>query len=376
MTTSQERPDAIVQRFNEGQANGYSAAFDEIRKAQSENGNFWRDYGRQINDSVDTSALFGKDLEIVGLNSRNEIITTEDGQNFQRRNLRDMSVNSEFSNSADGQLWGNQGRKFQQDAAGNVSYTIKSGDYLDHVVRDILTHKNGTTPTPQEIFKARTEIAAANNITNVNRIGVGTTLKIPDSMRAAGDPLAADYIPPAAFTDIPPQQSALPADKRGMTLDSSRPSHSDGYYSLFSPPGVSADAGYWNTISNFAYFEDSQENRQSTFGPNGRDLKSYDAVIRDSAWGDETKVKVKEEVIQSSGILDKRSVEYIGAAPVTFTVNTMDNGSMELENVKRVDIARAASGSYVSIYTLGDGTKWRGVSSANGTPLSWSRYQS
>jgi len=186
--------------------------------------------------------------------------------------------------------------------------------------------------------------------------------------------LAADYVPPSALTDVPADQSNLPADKRGMTLDASRPSHNEGYYSMIAPPGVSADAGWYNTITNLAYFEQSQDNHQSTFGPNGRDIKTYDGVIRDSAWGDDIGYKVKDEVNHSTGILDKRSIEYNGHAPVTFTVRTMDNNSMELENVKRVDIQRTTAGSYVSIYTLGDGTKWRGVTAYDGSPMGWGKY--
>lgn len=382
MTTSPERPEAIVNKFNEGQTSGYTAVFDEIKKAQTENGNFWKDYGQQINDAVDTSAFTGgKDIQIVGINNRNELLTTEDGISFQRRTASNPSaVVGEFANPAEGEVWGNQGRKFQTDSAGQASYTIKKGDYLDHVVRDVLTNRDGKAPSQQDIFKARQEIAKANNITNVNRIPVGTTLNIPESLRTpdaatiAGDiPLPAGVLPPADGVTIPNGQ-------KGLSLDASHPANEGGYYSLFSPPGVADGTSPELATWNGAYFEGSRDSRQTIPGTNGRDIKSYETALYGGFlgnWGSSNDVKVKDEVNRTTGLLDRRTVEYVAggsAGAVNFSVRTPDGSSTDLTDVKKVEVVRDSYGRYTSVYTTGGGT-FRGVSNPDGSPLYWSKIR-
>lgn len=376
MTTSPERPEAIVNRFNEGQTSGYTAVYDEIKKAQAENGNFWKDYGQQINDAVDTSAFTGgRDIQIVGLNSRNELLTTEDGLTIQRRRANDPSaVVGEFATPAEGEVWGNQGRKFQTDAAGQATYTIKKGDYLDHIVRDVLTNRDGVAPNQQDILKARQEIARANNITNVNRIPIGTTLNIPESLRT---PTPGSDLPLPAGEVAPPAGSLLPPGSKGLTMDASHPANDGGYYSLFAPPGVADVTSPGESTFTGAYIEGGRENMQTIPGANGRDIKSYNAVLAGGFWGTlrgTNEAEVKDEVNRNTGILDKRTVEYPtggSGGEVSFSVRTPDGGSADLVDVRKVEITRDSYGRYTSIYTLGSGSKYRGVSTPDGAPLYW-----
>ncbi len=374
MTTSPERPEAVVDRFNEAPTKGYAAVFDEIKKAQTENGNFWKDYGQQINDSVDTSAFTGgRDIQIVGLNSRNELLTTEDGVTIQRRGLKNPSaVLGEFTNTAGGELWGNQGRSFTSNESGQTQYTIKKGDYLDHVVRDILTHRDGTSPSQQDIYKARLEIAKENNIKDPNRIPIGTNLTIPESLLTPK--VAGEIPPPVGAVEVPP---AGPAATKGLAMDASHPADNGGYYSLFSPPGVAdGPKDPFTAEFNDSWLVADKANMQTIPGANGRDVRSYDTNLYGPMWGNwgtANPVSVRDEVNRANGVLEKRTVDYTAVAghPVDFWVRTPDGGSKELSDVRKVEISRDTYGRYTSIYTLGDGTKYRGVSDPDGSPRYW-----
>src|SRR5690242_12311584 len=138
MTNSAERAEAIVQRLNEGPRAGYTQAFNEIREAQRDNPNFWRQYGQQVNDAVNFQELgFNTDFQIVGLNSRGQLLTSDNGGTVQQRRSADrLAVVGQNTAPAEGELWGNNGRRFQTDAEGRSTFTIRPGDLLDHVARD------------------------------------------------------------------------------------------------------------------------------------------------------------------------------------------------------------------------------------------------
>ena len=390
MTTSAERADNIVQRLNEGQRNGYTQAFSEIRDAQRDNPNFWRQYGQQINDAVDFRQLgFNTDFQIMGLNNRGQLITSDnDGASQQMRSARRLDVVGQGQTRGEGELWGNNGRRFQQNENGQYTFTIRNGDYVDRVARDIVAHNTGRTPSEADVVRAREAIQRENNIQNIHNVPNGTTLRIPESLvnrnGAPGQPGArpGDVPPPPPPPPVPrdvPQQPGTtapgadrtPLAQRGLRPEQSRPAAEGGVYTAFSPPGVATDAGltrHWDT-----YSEGDRTNVQTRPGANNRDVTSYDTMV--GVYGNRRNVSVAEEVNRTTGVMERRTVNY-PQADVSFYVADGRGGSNYLENVRSATTVRdQATGQYTTTYVLRDGRTYDAVNYADGRPRFFNQRQ-
>lgn len=364
MTTSAEHAEGIVRRLNEGPTAGYANAVTEIREAQRDNPNFWRQYGQQINDQVNFRDLgFNQDFQIVGLNNRGQLVTTDENNPAQQqlRGANRLEVVGRSTTPAEGELWGNNGRRFQTDAEGRSTFTIRQGDYLDRVAADVVAHNQGHTPSQQEILRARQEIARENNIRDVNNIPVGTTLRIPESLRnpnAGGQ----DAPPPMPRDGQPGPQ--LPAGQRGLRPENSRPAAEGGVYNPIAPPGVSADAGFFRHPSTYA--EREHLNEQTRPGPNNRDIRTYDTIVGVPPVG--RNVSVSEETNRATGVMERRSVNY-PQGDVSFSIRNEAGSYVQLDNVRSVVTTRdQATGQYTSVYTLANGQRWNAVTFPDGRP--------
>ncbi len=354
MTT--ERADIITDKFN---ARDNEGAVRAIQDAQSKDPGFWQNNRDRINQDVDFKALgFPSDFIIEGVNSRGQLVTT-DGDRLQHRTGVDLRVVHQSQASPPGERIGTDGRTVQTDDQGKTTYTIKQGDALDWVARDLVREKTGREATPQEIVAARQAIAKENNLRDVNRIPVGTKLKIPDSLRNEAEP---------KDTTNPPPRPGQPPRARGVTLDESRKSTDDGEYKSFAPPGTTDKPGALG-IAQGSLWQRDRVNERREPGPNGRDINKYETKI---GLFDPVDVSVSEQVNPRTGVLESRRVDY--KEGVTFTIKTSDaGGTIELKDVKSADTKRTANGDYVTVYKTADGKTYTATAKPDGTPRYFQR---
>jgi len=354
MTT--ERADIITDKFY---ARDNEGAVRAIQDAQSKDPGFWQNNRDRINQDVDFKALgFPSDFIIEGVNSRGQLVTT-DGDRLQHRAGVDLRVVHQSQASPPGERIGTDGRTVQTDDQGKTTYTIKRGDALDWVARDLVREKTGREATPQEIFAARQTIAKENNLRDVNNIPVGTKLRIPDSLRNEAEP---------RDTTSPPRPGQPQGRSHtGMKPDQSRPKADGGDYKVFAPPGVAGEPSSLDEL-NGAYHECGKFNQARRPGPGNRDISTYDTKI--GSWPIRKDVHVQEEVDRTTGNLERRKVDYPEKG-VTFTVKTIGDGKQEITNVKSVDTVRGRDGTYTTTYTTHDGKTYKGVTQADGTVKYW-----
>jgi len=373
---SEQRADAIVQRFQEArQSRDFSAAVAEIGAAQRENPNFWRQQGQRVNDAVNFRDLgFNSDFEIVGLNNRGQLVTTDNGGTTQqRRSANRLNVVGQDAAPASGDIWGNNGRRFQTDSEGRQTFTVRRGDYLDRVARDVLAHNTGRTPSEQDVVRARQAIATENRLANPNNIPLGTTLRIPENLinrnGTPGQPGA--EVPPAP--PPPPGEAPRPGDPRptaprpeatrGIRAEDARHPAENGVYNPLSPPGIGAERPWFAAWSTYREGEATGRTDERIAG---RTVSRYQRDI-----GSGLTATVREEVNPTSNILDRRTVDYNGAG-AEFYVRNASGGHELLRNVRQVDVYRdSTSGQYTTTYTMADGRRMRTHVSADGRPYTF-----
>ncbi|MBA3856419.1 MAG: hypothetical protein C0507_05860 [Cyanobacteria bacterium PR.3.49] len=387
---SEQQAEAIVARFQEaGQSRNFSAAVAEITAAQRQNPNFWREHGERVNAAVDFNALgFNTDFQVLGVNNRGQLITSDDGgATQQRRAGTRLGVVGQDTAPATGELWGNNGRRFQTDAEGRQTFTVRRGDYLDRIARDVASNNLGRTPTEQDVVRARQAIAAENRITNPNNIPIGTTLRIPEALATrannpATPPRPGAEVPPPAPPapprpgDVRPAEPArpgqpTPADRRGLSVDQTRIPAEGAIYNPLSPPGTGADAGFFRHPDTYT---EHSPTGSTVRREGGREITEYRRQI--GMWPvSNVDTRVREEVNPQTGILQRRTVNYEGDG-ATFAVRNASGGYESLRNVTQADVYRdPASGQYTTTYTLRDGTQYRSHVTAEGRQYTFDRIR-
>jgi hypothetical protein len=331
MPSSAERADTITDRFN---ARDNEGAVRAIQDAQAKDQSFWKNHGERINQDVDFKALgFPTDFIIEGVNPRGQLVTT-DGDRLQHRTGVDLRVVHQSQASPPGERIGTDGRTVQTDDQGKTTYTIKQGDALDWVARDLVREKTGREATPQEIVAARQAIAKENNLRDVNNIPVGTKLRIPDELRDRIGP--ADRNEP--YRPGQPSRSGLPGDKR--------PPGDGGVYKPFSPPGVADKNTQWD---DFSTYKENQRVQRTPRLENGRMVTEYDTTVEGMRVIGERqrKVNVKDETNPRTGVLEKRTVKY-DQPGTNFEVKGADGSNVSLKEVSSVVTTRNSDGTYTT----------------------------
>lgn len=385
---SEQQADRIIARFNEGQqSRNFSAAVAEITAAQRANPNFWREQGERVNAGVDFSALgFNTDFQVLGVNNRGQLVTSDDGGTTQQRRAGTrLGVVGQDTAPSTGDLWGNNGRRFQSDSEGRQTFTIRQGDYLDRVARDVLSHNTGRTPTDQDVVRARQAIATENRLTNPNNIPIGTTLRIPESLvnrnGAPGVPGRAGDVPPPP--PPPPGETARPGEAarpgqpprpgttgeaaaRGMRVEQVQAAPENGVYHPLSPPGIGAPLPWGASTDGY---REGDRTGETTRREAGRNITEYNRSI---GWlWNNVQARVREEVIPGTNVLDRRTINYNGSG-AEFYVRNASGGHELLRNVSQVDVYRdAASGQYTTTYTMRDGSRMRTHVTPDGRPYTF-----
>ncbi|MBA3859328.1 MAG: hypothetical protein C0507_20685 [Cyanobacteria bacterium PR.3.49] len=383
--SSETRANEIVTQLNKGNAAGYENAAREATRAQTENPNFWREHGQAINDAVDFRRLgFNNDIQILGVNSRGQVVTTnENGTEQQLRDRRLRAVGSaQRIDENSGEVWGNNGRRFSTNDQGQYVYKFRNGDNLEHIARDVLTHKNGKAPSNSEIAQAARDLAKENNISNVRGIRNDTTIKIPEAM-----------VNQAPSTTTNPGRPGNPGDRRinvapspppvapdritdreranGRTANDSRTAPTGGVWNNMAPPGAAEGVTGWSSMRG-GLSQDARENEETRRLPNGNEVTTWERQL--SGWNasENSKVTVREEA-DRAGMLVRKDATM--TKPVTFTVETK-TGSVKLENVTGYSIVRDGHGQYATVYRMNNGSEYRIESSKDGrvTANFWARH--
>lgn len=374
--SDETRRDRIIAAFNDNTDAGRLKATNEATAAQQSNPNFWNEHRAAINAAVDFRAQgFPDDLQIVGINSRGQILTTnENGTEQQVRDRRLRQIGSSQQISEGSEYIGNNGRRFTTNEQGQTTYRFRNGDNLEHIARDLLTHKNGKVPTNSEIAQAARDLARENNISNVRAIRNDTTIKIPDSMigqapgrdgrtaptRDGRDPARVPERPPAPPPLENPGSRPSARLENGMPRDRARTGPTEGVYTNLAPPGAADSVSYWSEL-NGAYAQTDTGPRRTRPLQNGETETTYSRYL--GAWRS-TRADIKE-VVNSAGITERVEGKY--DKPISFHVQT-PTGSEKIENVRSfISVRDANSGQYSTIYRLNDGRELTAITLKNGT---------
>ena len=383
-----DRAQRITDGYNEGTEAGRRRASAEATAAQQSNPNFWREQGQAINDAVDFRRLgFNNDIQIVGVNSRGQIVTTNENgteQQVRDRNLRQIGGSQRIAEGG-GDYWGNNGRRFTTNDQGQTVYKFRQGDNLEHIARDVLTHKNGKAPTNSEIAQAARDLAKENNISNVRAIRNDTTIKIPEAMVNQAPSTVANPGRPGTpgnpgdrRINVAPSPPPVDPDRitdreraNGRSAADSRTAPTGGVWNNMAPPGAAEGVTGWSSMRG-GLFQDARENEQTRRLPNGNEVTTWERQL--SGWNasEDSKVTVREEA-DRAGMLVRKDATM--TKPVSFTVETK-TGSIKLENVTGYSIVRDGHGQYATVYRMNNGSEYRIESSRDGrvTANYWARH--
>ncbi|MCC6977246.1 MAG: LysM peptidoglycan-binding domain-containing protein [Candidatus Melainabacteria bacterium] len=396
------RAEEIIRGFNERTAGSdFTRVFTQIREAQAADPNFWRREGQAINDAVDFRRLgFPSDFQVVGLSSRNQLITTEGEQpgQAQLRSASRLRQSGSVANPGEGDLWGNQNRRFRVDESGNARYTVRFDDNLSHIARDVFSHNNGRVPTQQEIARTVAEIARANGIGPNSIIRQGQELQIPSALRRqtpeaaaparpgqrpseaarpavpAPTPEAGALIRPAEQVLRPRPEDAVRPEDHARPTEAPRPSATaaqldplrprDGAYSPIAPAGQVLEG------HRAAAPMSERQVGETEIRPGGRDHVTevrrmvVETVPRETPGADRGAVTATSSVLRNTvtGNVLHREIRY--DAPVNMSFDDGRGGSILINNVREIHTryVPAQGGQpahYQAVVWTGDRTPYR-----------------
>jgi hypothetical protein len=218
----------VAQGFSPRRATSdFSHVMDEISTARTTDQNFWQRRGDTINKQTNLDALgFPANVQIG-----QDRFTTGGGELAQQRGADGTGVLGTDANNREGQPCENETRRFKFQPDGNAIYTLRQGDNLSAIARDLLTQHQGRTPDNQAITRAATEIARVNNIRPDTVYHPGQQLVIPMWMRS----LTHGEIPQREIT-LPPNSPGARAERQARREQTDNPAQT-GRGDRTSPPG-------------------------------------------------------------------------------------------------------------------------------------------
>ncbi len=312
----------------------------------------------EINNRVAMDKLgFPEDFKIVSVTNDNRILSTsQDGSKYQLRNGSTLDVVQEFPAGAVPPVAGLPTGEFVPRADGSAQYTVKAGDTLWNITKDILTRNGaGRVPSNTDIDQTYRKIAQANALTNPNRLSIGQQLNIP----APGAEGIYPVVPPLA---VPP----VPGYPNTDVLTSGHPNLKPVGVGIFNPM---AAAGLPGGDDSYVY------SRTKTGVENiaGNQRIGYTGWIRDSSLGlntNNTKFDASE-VTDASGRILSRHIDYSNPMPQYADWGAklkFDRGfgsPIEL-GVRSVDTTFDITGNYQSTIRTDDGRTFHSITNSQG----------
>ncbi len=209
----------------------------------------------RINSEVDFTRLgFAEDFQILGVNESGQMMTlSQDGGRLQYRDASHLNLMWDAPN-INAQQPISPDRDVTCSADGNATYTVKPGDNLWSISKDVLSHQLGREPNAQEITASYKELAQLNGIQNPDLIQVGQELKLPSSSSACGpepntewpceNPHLMPGVNPFSIPD-PTLPQYSPGEACGipnLSLDSPQLAPLGNIYRPMAPMGLEGDA--------------------------------------------------------------------------------------------------------------------------------------
>ncbi len=359
---SNPRVDQVVEAMNDthrGQSFQYE--HDLIASLQKTSpATFAADIG-EINARVQMDKLgFPDDFKIVSATDDNRFTTvSQDGTKYQIRDGSTMDIKQETPVGVLPPMSGIAGRDFSARADGSAEYTVKAGDTMWNITKDVLTRNNpGREIKNTDIDQTYRKIAEANALVNPNRLSVGQKLIIP---------------PPTADNVYPVVTPGVPGYTGAGALTSFSPNLKPSGSGVFNPV---AAAGLPGGDESYVY------NRQTTSSENiGGNLRSnFTGWLRDSSLGlntNNTKFDASE-MTDAAGKILSRHIEYSNPIPAfkdTGAQMQFDRGfgSPITLGVRSVDTTLDITGNYQSSIRTDDGKTYISITDSNGRVLRFSQ---
>ncbi len=312
----------------------------------------------QINDRVNMKSLgFPEDFKIVSVSNDNRITTlSQDGTKYQIRDGSSLDIQQEIPYGGISPLLPGGSHDFVAKPDGSAEYTVKAGDTLWNITKDVLSRNgSGQPPSSTDIDQTYRKIAEANALKNPNRLSVGEKLNIPapgtDGIYPAPSPATPGYFGNnGALTSY---SSNLKPDAKGV----------------FNPM---AAAGLPGSDDDYVYSR--TETNQENIGNNQRSV--YTGWLRDSSLGmngDNTKFDASE-VTDPTGKILSRHIDY--SNPIEQYKDTgaqiqFDRGfgSPITLGVRSTDTTIDVTGNYQTTIRTDDGRVYNSITDSHGKVL-------
>ncbi len=205
----------VVQGFSPRRATSdFSHVMDEVSTARTTDQNFWQRLGDTVNKQTNLEALgFPANVQIG-----QERFTTGGGEIAQQRGADGARAIGTDANNREAQPCVSETRRFEFQRDGNAIYTLRQGDNLSAIARDLLTQHQGRTPDNRAITRAAAEIARINNLRPDTVYLPGQQLVIPMWMRS----LTHGEIPQREIT-LPPNSPGARAERQARREQTDTP---------------------------------------------------------------------------------------------------------------------------------------------------------
>jgi hypothetical protein len=348
-----------------------------IRDLQNEGPTSFAFHRQQINDGVNFAAMgLGEDFLLHSVTADNRIVSlNQAGDRWQLRSGTTLEVQHEMPVGKNPLNTGDAAGTYVRRPDGAVDYTVKAGDTLWNITKDVMTKtNNGRVPADVDIDQNYRKIAQANALADPNRLSIGQRLTIPpvgpDGILPVSQQAHQAFQPTYPGFDAFPQPTSdiYPVSKAGQltTMSPGLMPQGRGVFSPLAPMGMMG--------SDPSYIYDTDKVGVDHMG--GATRTSYTGWLRDSTLGlndNNTKFDYAD-VTDASGRLLSRHIEYSNpkegykdtGAEIKFDRGF---GSPISLGVRSVDIKLDSSGHYQSVIRTDDGRTYQSTVDSTGRVL-------
>ncbi len=349
----------------------FSQVGRQIRDMQQNDPSHLQRNLQRINDSVDMRTLgFPSDFRIAGVNEQNRLVTiSEDGRNVEQRNMRDMHVDRTEPNRGQTERMGSR-EVTTNPVDGSRNYTSRPGDNLWSVARDSLQHQTGERPTNSQINEQVRNIARENNITDPNRLMVGTELRLPTNEAQRPEQQRPGQQRPESPVPGRPDRPAGPYSPN-LAADNPEIQPRGGASSVLATPGLAGDRAQDPAV-NFRTQGLSQTSE------NGDRITNYTGKLNNGTIGYTGTEFTAQETQDRSGRLVRSVVNYQNdmwshGAEVTFRTPT---GNQSIPHVTQVETNfNARTGRYDTTIRTHGGQSYAATTDRDGRVVSFREAQ-
>jgi hypothetical protein len=364
------RPDHVIREFNSRNAQSdFTPVVRGMQELQQNDPRNWQQNLERINREVNMRRLgFPDDFQITNVTPQGVFTRSENGRTMQLREPGRLGVQMEGPARQEGsrtERWGR--REFNVNPDGSASYTVRGGDNLSHIARDVVSQRMGRAATEQEIAQSVQEIARANNISDPNVIHPGRELRIPprsqeqaarpgqEQPARPGQPQAGQERPGAPRT---PDNPALQVRRDGEGRQA---------YSAVMPRGLGVGG---------ANGDGEVATREVQAGAE-RGHSRITGTMRDGYLFGHGRTEFNGETrVDANGRLLSSRVEYgaAGSSGVTMPFRAEGDRTQVINGVRQVETQfNARSGNYETTIRTSDNSTYRSVTRSDGRVVEFRR---